>query len=80
MRRILVCLALSVALLPSPVAAQADHLQCFKIKDTTAKTTYTANLTPSDPNFPAATGCTVRVPPRLLCVDVVKSNVVPPPR
>ena len=79
MRRILVCLALSVALLPSPVAAQADHLQCFKIKDTTAKTTYTANLTPSDPNFPAATGCTVRVPPRLLCVDVVKSNVVPPP-
>ena len=79
MRRILVCLAFSVALLPSPVAAQADHLQCFKIKDTTAKTSYIADLTPSDPNFPAATGCTVRVPPRLLCVDVVKSNVVPLP-
>jgi hypothetical protein len=78
MRRILLCVAL--ALLPSPVAAQADHLQCFKIKDTTTKTTYTATLTPSDPNFPASTGCTIRVPARLLCVDVVKSNVVPPPQ
>jgi len=77
MRRILLFVALSLALLPAPVAAQADHLQCFKIRDTTTKTTYTATLTPSDTNFPVATGCTVRVPARLLCVDVAKSSVIP---
>jgi len=67
--------ALSLALLPSPAGAQADHLQCFKIRDTAAKASYTADLTPSDPGFPAAAGCIVRVPARLLCVDVVKSIV-----
>jgi hypothetical protein len=78
MRRILPGLAMTalfLGLLPSPAAAQADHLQCFKIRDTVAKTTFNADLTPSDPGFPVATGCIVRVPARLLCVDVVKSIV-----
>jgi hypothetical protein len=78
MRRILPGLAMTVlflGLLPSLAVAQADHLQCFKIKDTAAKATYTADLTPADTGFPVTTGCIVRVPARLLCVDVVKSIV-----
>ncbi len=78
MRRILTGLAMTalfLGLLPSLAVAQADHLQCFKIKDTVAKATYTADLTPADTGFPVATGCIVRVPARLLCVDVVKSIV-----
>ncbi|HXC50997.1 MAG TPA: putative metal-binding motif-containing protein [Candidatus Limnocylindrales bacterium] len=59
-------------------AATADHLQCFKIKDSQAKTSYTATLTPSDPAFVPA-GCTLKVPAKLLCVDAVKTNVVPTP-
>jgi len=58
--------------------AVPDHLQCFNIKDTTAKATYTANLTPTDNTFPVANGCVVRVPAKLLCVDVAKT-IVPPP-
>src|SRR6266849_322295 len=78
MRRILTGLAMTalfLGLLPSLAVAQADHLQCFKIKDTVAKATYTADLTPADTGFPVTTGCIVRVPARLLCVDVVKSIV-----
>jgi len=69
-------------LLCGPVAwAQPtpDHLQCFKIKDATPKKTYTADLTPGNPAFAPATGCVVAVPAKLLCVDVVKSNVLPLP-
>ena len=81
MRRILLGLvvsALLVGLRPSPATAQADHLQCFKIKDTAAKASYTADLTPADTGLPVAAGCVVRVPARLLCVDVVKSIVGTP--
>jgi putative metal-binding protein len=60
-------------------AAQADHLQCFKIKDTVPKVKYTANLTPTDTNFPVANGCIVKVPAKLLCIDVQKAVVVGTP-
>ena len=60
-------------------AATPDHLQCFKIKDTIAKTTYTADLVPSDTGFPVAPGCTVKLPAKILCVDVEKTNVAPTP-
>ena len=59
----------------------ADHLQCFKIKDALAKTTYIADVIPSDLGLVAAEGCTVKVPAKLLCVGAQQTNVVgePPP-
>jgi len=66
-------------LFAATAGAQADHLQCFKIKDTVAKVKYTANLTPTDTNFPVANGCIVKVPAKLLCVDVQKAIVVGSP-
>ncbi len=71
-------LILHTGIVGAAAAATADHLQCFKIKDSQAKTSYTATLTPSDPAFVPA-GCTLKVPAKLLCVDAVKSNVVPTP-
>ena len=56
-----------------------DHLQCFKIKDAAAKASYLATITPTDLTFPAAAGCEIKVPAKLLCVDAVKSNVTPNP-
>ncbi|MBI5504773.1 MAG: hypothetical protein HY899_08210 [Deltaproteobacteria bacterium] len=76
-------LAVVLGLLVSAVSAwaqsPADHLQCFRIKDAATRALYKADLAPTDPIFPLASGCTVRVPARLLCVDVVKSNVTPAP-
>jgi len=71
------CAVLFVA---STAGAQSDHLQCFKIKDTnTAKTTYHADLDPTDNAFQVAAGCTIQVPAKVMCIDVDKQNVTPPP-
>src|SRR5262245_38483506 len=70
---------LSILLGATTAAAQADHLQCFKIKDTSPKTTYTADLTPTNCPFPVAPGCVLKTPAKMLCVDVTKTNVTPPP-
>ncbi len=61
------------------VFAAADHQQCFKVKDDAAKATYTVNLEPSDPDFPVAEGCTVKVPAKLFCIGVDKTNESPTP-
>jgi len=55
--------------------AQADHLKCYKIKDSLPKTTYNAQLT----DVALATGCAVKLPGKLLCVDSTKTNVNPQP-
>jgi hypothetical protein len=60
-------------------ALLSDHLQCFKIKDSQAKASYIATLTPGDGAFPVAPGCKVQVPAKMLCVDVEKSAVTPTP-
>jgi hypothetical protein len=57
----------------------SDHQQCFKIKDSEAKTRYTATLIPGDGTFPTATDCTIKVPAKFLCIDTTKTNVSPPP-
>ena len=75
----ILALVFALALMPRVASAQADHLQCFKIKDNAVKATYTANLTPTDNTFAAATGCRIKVPAKLLCVDTQKTNVTPPP-
>ncbi len=63
----------------SAAAVLTDHLECYTIKDTQPKTTYTATLTPGDNTLPVAPGCTVKVPAKVLCVDVDKSAVTPAP-
>ncbi|HXC51552.1 MAG TPA: hypothetical protein VN634_11750 [Candidatus Limnocylindrales bacterium] len=60
-------------------AGIADHQQCFKIKDPQTKATYSVDLIPGDNAFPSATGCQVKVPAKLLCIDVEKTNVSPVP-
>jgi hypothetical protein len=76
-----VSLVLAIALTAGVPAAHAqfDHLQCFKIKDSLPKTPYTATLTANDPTFAVPAGCTIKVPAKLLCVDVAKSDVTPTP-
>src|SRR5262249_47741616 len=61
----------------APAGAQpvADHLKCYKVKDTQAKATYTADLG----GLVAEPGCRIRVPGTLLCVETTKTNVTPTP-
>ena len=66
-------------LVVSSAGAQADHLQCFNVKDSAVKKIYQADLTPSDTAFPVAPGCVVKVPAKILCIDVQKTNVTPLP-
>ena len=80
MRRILLTAALATCSVAWALAANAqvpDHLKCYKIKDP-LKAAYTADLGPSSP-LPADSGCLIKVPGKLLCVDTTKTNVNPPP-
>src|SRR5205085_7189165 len=78
-RAAFVSMTMSVLFATGASAQVADHLQCFKIKDSQDKTRYTATLTPGDPAFPTAAGCKIKVPAKLLCIDAVKSAVTPTP-
>lgn len=61
-------------------AADLDHLQCFKIKDSAAKAAYTADLASGNPALQGlGAGCSIKVPAKLLCVDASTSNVNPSP-
>ena len=60
-------------------AQLADHLACSKVKDPAPRAVYTASITPSGPDVPAAAGCLVKVPAKQLCVDVQTSDVSPSP-
>src|SRR2546427_12138023 len=65
-----------LALLAGGASAQtADHLKCYKVKDSTAKKFYTANLTGLAPE----TGCRIKVPAQTLCVATTKTAVSPAP-
>jgi len=67
---------LSLVLFTTSARAQtADHLKCYKINDPQAKATYTADLGGLVPE----SGCTIKVPAKLLCVHATKTNVSPPP-
>jgi hypothetical protein len=69
-----------IGLIAASASAQPfDHLVCAKVKDPAPRGVYTASLTPSGADLPAATGCLIKVPAKELCVDVSKSDVTPPP-
>src|SRR5579862_135784 len=52
----------------------ADHLKCFKVKDSLSKKTYTADLDGLVPQ-----NCVVKVPAKMACVPTGKTNVIPMP-
>lgn len=67
-------LTLCLALAGSTAGAQvADHLECYKIKDSAAKASYLADLH----GLAVEPGCEITVPAKLLCVDTTKTNVSP---
>jgi len=57
-------------------AATPDHLRCYKVADSAAKGAYSADLTGL---APGTSGCTIKLPGKLLCVEAEKTNVTPPP-
>ncbi|MBI5504385.1 MAG: hypothetical protein HY899_06265 [Deltaproteobacteria bacterium] len=72
-------MASAVALAASAVVATAqpyDHLKCFKVKDSLASFTATADLRPVDTiDFELDAGCAIKVRSRELCVPVNKDRV-----
>jgi hypothetical protein len=75
-RRAVVHLTLALCVTwATSAAAQQDHLKCYKIKDSQAKASYTANVNGLAPE----NGCVIKVPGKLLCVAATKSNVTPTP-
>lgn len=55
--------------------SMADHLACYKVKDSIAKRTYTADVD----GVVAHAGCFVKMPAKLACLPSTKSNVDPLP-
>src|SRR6266853_4218591 len=61
----------------APGVAQpvADHLKCYKARDTQAKAVYKADLG----GLVAEPGCLIKVPGNLLCVEATKTGITPTP-
>jgi hypothetical protein len=72
-------LAAAVTVVAAPAAragtmTNPDTLKCYKVKDTAAKKSYTADLT----GQLSDTGCVIKVPAKLLCNPVGATNFDPP--
>jgi hypothetical protein len=65
----------SITLAATASAQIADHLECYKVRDPQAKTSYTADLG----GLVAEPGCLIRVPAKMACVPSTKTNVQPTP-
>jgi hypothetical protein len=57
------------------VRAAGDHLECYRMRDSAARTRYTADLN----GLAAEPGCVIKIPGQLLCVATTKTNVTPNP-
>jgi hypothetical protein len=68
------CLAAAILAGSSAAAQTADHLECYKVRDS-LKATYTADLAGLVPE----PGCTITAPAKLVCVASTKTNVSPVP-
>ncbi len=76
----IVAAALAPALSQAQVGNPFDHLKCYKIKDPQLKVQYTADLVPLQiPPFNIEPGCVLKVPAKLFCIPVQKTNVQPNP-
>ena len=73
------CALVGRAVPATPAVAGFDHMKCYKVKDPLAKAKFTANLPSFTSLFPSESGCTIKVPAKLFCTGVTKSNVNPAP-
>jgi hypothetical protein len=73
------CLVLTLGTLLVPAVANAqvpDHLECYALTEEGAKQSYSADLAGLVPE----PGCRIKVRAKQLCVQTVKSNVLPLPK
>src|SRR5215813_3371808 len=63
------------ALVAASAGAQTDHLECFKVKDSSRKARYVTSLVGLAP----AAGCVIKVPARLMCVAAAQPAMTPTP-
>src|SRR5713101_2482006 len=76
MQRSVVGVVFAGFLIAANVHAQvADHLQCFKVTDPQAKTTYSADLE----GLALQQGCTIAVPAKLECIASSLASISPQP-
>ena len=76
--RLLVALVVPLSMMWLPATGAqpiADHLKCYRVKDSQKKTKYTATLD----GLAAEPGCAIKVPAIMVCVPASKTNVQPPP-
>ena len=75
--RITLAATATLFLLVAAAQAQpvADHLKCYKVKDSQAKASYTADLG----GLIAEPNCIIKVPGNLFCTESTKTNVTPTP-
>ena len=59
----------------SPASAQADHLKCYRLRDSLTSVKYTASLT----GLAVEPGCVIRARGKYLCVASTKTAVTPTP-
>jgi len=77
---VLACTAFVLAAGSAQAVCLADHLSCYKIKDTPGtRTVSTKDLTESlqDQSI-SVTGCQVQTPPKMACLPTCKSPSGPP--
>jgi hypothetical protein len=76
--RVWVIVAIVTALEPSGRAAPTpDHLHCYRVKDAAPRASYSADLSGL---VPGGSGCAIKVPGALLCIEATKTNLSPPPQ
>jgi hypothetical protein len=56
-----------------------DHVKCYSARDSAEKAEYSLDLLPRFNDYPQDTGCTIKVPAKLVCTSVAKTNVAPVP-
>jgi hypothetical protein len=73
--RIFVIVAACAALCPSVPAAAGDHLACYKVKDTIARTVFDNVTLLSNNGLPTLNECTIKMPAKYCCDSVEKIGV-----
>ncbi len=71
--------ACSVLLWGATVATAGNHLACYKVKDSLAKTKFGNVTLPSNTGRPTVSGCTIATGAKLCCDAVDKVGVPPQP-
>ena len=66
-------------LVPAFPGPANDHFECYKVKDTRGKATYSMDLIAGVAGFTNEIGCSIKLGASRVCVQVSKQNVVPTP-